>query len=345
MSLPNVPTLYQKIGRGARGGHEFAMLINLLLRAEAKDLGAKAIISSDRAGDFKGVDCIIETRMSYRSKHDFTGFQYKFCASPLESTDKAIIKKSLQNARKKFPEMSQWVLVLPDDLNKHDMAWFTSLAKEFHYRLPLEDLLKHDDKRKPVKSINFDIYLMGHISILEMMLKHSHVGRRYYPELFTKNEGKLILDKISVNTKRTNWINTADQNTFALRTYYDKSRKSNELVMDFQFLNNSSDTHLLKEIKIRIIKVWSSLKGLCPDIILLSSGEIEFEINFKKKINKIIFEEIVGGPIVFRPKAPIRFGLHLLKFTDKCPGNNAILQFEFVFDSQKLTSDLITFDF
>jgi hypothetical protein len=346
MAIPNLPSLHQKIGKGREGGHEFARLMNLLMKAEGKELGYKVIISSDSAGDYKGVDCILEQRIPYHSEHRFTGFQYKFCASPLNNTTKSSIKQSLKKAIKNFPKMSRWVLVVPEDFNKYDMAWFTSLAKEHTYIMSMEESFELFNKKKETDKVEFDVYAMGYTGILEMILKHSHIGKKYYPELFDHFEGKLTLNKISVNTKRTNWMGSpSDIHLFSLRTFYDKSKKSNELVFDFQFSNNTPQTYLLSQINILIKKVWTRLKGLDPELILLSSGEIEYEINFKKKVNTIKLENHIGGPIIFKPNKPLRFGLHLLNFTSKCPGNMAMLQFEFIFDSKKLKSELITLDF
>ena len=39
MPIPNSATLYQKIGKGAEGGHEFARFIKLLLISGYKRLG------------------------------------------------------------------------------------------------------------------------------------------------------------------------------------------------------------------------------------------------------------------------------------------------------------------
>ena len=94
-----------------------------------------------------------------------------------------------------------------------------------------------------------------------------------------------------------------------------------------------------------IEEIWSEIKGIASSEILKSIGTIEFEPNLNAKINHIVLEEIVGGPIVFKEKKSKRFKLQLNKFVRKCPGNMAKIKFEFVFNNLVVNSDIITLSF
>lgn len=155
MPIPNVSTLYYRIKRGSEGGHEFARIMNHLLSADAKDKGHEYVVTNDASGDYKGVDGIM------KMDDEKIGFQFKFYPNPMTSGQKSSVIKSFSNARKKFPEMTKWIIVTPEDFDFRMMEWFDS---------------KFDGG-----SIKCQYW--GHTYILDLMLKHLHIGDKYYPEL------------------------------------------------------------------------------------------------------------------------------------------------------------------
>ncbi len=76
MPIPNIPTLFQKIAKGADGSLRFAQIMNLLFIADSLENGYKVISSSYASRDYKGVDCILEGRCN--KKTNFIWVQYKF---------------------------------------------------------------------------------------------------------------------------------------------------------------------------------------------------------------------------------------------------------------------------
>ena len=158
MSISNIPTLYQKIGKGAEGGHEFARLLNQLMIAEARERGYEAIISSDSSGGYNGVDCILKQRWRQSERFVYTGVQYKFYPSNLSSQHKNEIRKSLKNAIKKFREMTSWILITPEDFSKRDMEWFETLKEEFEYIMTIEEAAERF-KDKSVKKWKSELSL------------------------------------------------------------------------------------------------------------------------------------------------------------------------------------------
>ena len=156
----------------------------------------------------------------------------------------------------------------------------------------------------------------------------------------------MVLFGNTVDTDHTNWWRSGDDPlTFKIRESNHKNKKSNELIFDFQFINNIQLIHHLQQIDVIIERAWSELKGIPLNEILMSCGAIEFELDFSKKINSIVLNSVIGGPIVFKPMESKRFNLHLLKFTEKCRGNMAELKFRFKFDSVTIESEKILLDF
>jgi hypothetical protein len=344
MPIPNIATLYQQICKGAEGGHEFARIMNLLLTAEGKEIGSLVKIISDSIGDYKGVDCILEQRLANKDFHAYLGFEFKFFPSNLNNSQKQKIRKSLDKAIENFPEMDNWTLITPEDFNKNDMKWFDELAQEYNCIYSLKDKINLFTSGLPAKE--FTIHHIGHTQIVEMALRHPHIGIRYFEELFPAKIDAIELCKVSVDTINTNWSRSGiKSNTFNLRAYHDHIKKSNELVFDFQFKNSTSIIYHLQRIDIKLIDIWSSLKGIPHEMILTSSGEIEYEIDFKARVNSVILDEVIGGPLKFNQQSSIRFGLHLLKFIANCPGNMAKVQFQFVFDDHTISSEIFELDF
>lgn len=155
MSIPNVSNLYQRINKGAEGGLEFARIINQLMISESSTEDFQFKSHSDAVGDFKGVDGIMIKGLTK------SGLQYKFLPSAFKSEHKSQIKLSFEKAIKQFPEMDQWILVIPEDPNKFDLIWLEQIS---------------DDLKMPV-------IVWGHSKIINLMLKHKHIGEQYYSEL------------------------------------------------------------------------------------------------------------------------------------------------------------------
>lgn len=348
MSISNISNLYQKIGKGAEGGHEFARLLNQLMIAEANERGYEAIISSDSSGDYKGVDCILKQRWRQSERFIYTGVQYKFYPSSLSPQYKSDIRNSLKNAIEKFPEMTSWILITPEDFSKRDMEWLDTLKEEFEYIMTMEEAAERFmDKSNKKWRNELSISQQGATYISSMMLRNPEIGRHYYAQEFFSHEiGKLVLSKISVDTTNTFWRKSGNkQNYFVQDTVFETSEKSSELVFDFQFINNTNLVYHLDQINLLTVEVWTEIKGIPSSEILKSIGTIEFEPDLNKKINHIIFEEILGGPIIFKEKESKRFKLQLNKFAKKCPGNMAKIKFDFVFDNFVINSDIITLSF
>ncbi|ASO06042.1 hypothetical protein [Arenibacter algicola] len=151
MSIPNIPSLSKIIHHGSEGGQEFARVMNQLLFEDSQLYDYHFQSYSDSAGDFKGVDAIIERGLKK------IGLQYKFFEGDPKK-GKAGIKKSLINAIDSFPDMDEWVLVTPDNFTTHGMTWLNELSLKFDVRV------KH----------------WGHSEILNFMLKFPQIGKKYY---------------------------------------------------------------------------------------------------------------------------------------------------------------------
>ncbi len=171
MPIPNVTSLYARIQKGSEGGNEFARILNLLLVAESSVQKYEITTSSDSAGDYKGVDAII------KRKGENIGVQIKFYPYPFSSAHKTLIKESLKNATIKFPEMERWIVITPDNIEKNGKEWFDQISK----------------------SSKIQIDQWGHTHILELMLKHPHIGNHYYPELRNNHLKEEPTDGVSLN--------------------------------------------------------------------------------------------------------------------------------------------------
>lgn len=343
MPIPKV-SLYQKLGKGAEGALHFARIMDQLLYADERERGREVFPSSDASGDYKGVDLISKENIPYTDRKIHIGYQYKFFPSPLSKNQRQEIKASLRKAIDKFPEMDNWVLVVPESFNKSDSEWFQKLAGE-HSNPQRLGFLPHIVYSLPGDRKYIGISYIGHTAIMNMMMKHHTVGKLYYEEIAEGRRGELFLSKIGADTVNTNWVPIPEYNAYRIRPFYGEGKKSNELIFDFFFINNDDSIYHLHEINVIIEKVWKEMKGVSIDQILTSVGTIEFLLDFEEKINRIDLTKELGGPLVFQPKSSKRFNLHLLKFRENCPGNMAKLTFEFIFDSKRIISDTIGLDF
>lgn len=279
MSIPNVPSLFQKIAKGAEGGLQFARIMNLLFVADSLENGYKVISSSDASGDYKGVDCILEGR--HNKKSNFIGVQYKFFPSPLSKAHKHGVRLSLIKAIEAFPEMTSWWLITPEEFTKTDMEWFEQLQQEYEV-----DLLP------PFRFMKFRLLHHGQNFITSLMLQHPEIGKHYYDEeLFKHERHKLVLSKIHIDSKQTGWIM---MNMTLIKRIPVKT--SGKLIFDFHFLNNTDRIYLLYNVEVVTVEVWTEIKGIAKRETLRSVGTLKCNMDFSKTVNSI---DLVNSPLLY----------------------------------------------
>lgn len=325
-SIPNVSTLYQRIHSGSEGGHEFARFIKLLLTREYSKNQQPFISESDASGDHKKVDGYIPGDSDFPDS--IVGFQFKFYPAKLSQNQKREIKKSIEKALLANEQMQEFILITPEDFMKEEQLWFDEVKSLNEHRFELVSDGLH-------RFINLSIQHWGHTKIIELCLKYPDVGKRYFPELFPKGESYLSLSKATLDFQNCHWFpfdNT--QTSFYTRFNESLDNKTSNPLFDFQFLNNTNEIHLLRKIEIHIEKIWSVIKGIPQQHKLISLGTEEHNMDFSQPINTINFEE----PIIFNPKAPLRFKVQLNQF-EKCPGNWITLKFAFHFDDTIIPTD------
>ncbi|WP_375577728.1 hypothetical protein ABWH96_11780 [Marivirga tractuosa] len=197
MPIPNVSSLYQRIHRGAEGGHEFARFIKMLLKADYESRGLNFISESDASGDYKKVDGYVP---GDKGLPDFTTvFQYKFYPSSVSSHQKVELVKSLESALKENQFIQEYVFITPEDFSKEQLAWFESLKNKF------ENKYWVDQNGVGYKG-GLELVHWGHTKIIELCLKYDHLGRQYYPELFPIGIGKFKLSKARIDSTLCNWL-------------------------------------------------------------------------------------------------------------------------------------------
>jgi len=334
MPIPNTSTLYQRIKKGSEGGQEFARIMNLILIAESKDNNQLYDSSDDAAGDFKGVDAIQHGKDNFFDHQK--GYQFKFYPSRLTPNHRHEIKSSLKNAIKNFEFMEEWILVTPEDWIKYDMEWFDKLKKEYEN----DSILNAGGRIRPFR---FRLRHWGHTEIIELALKHPHIGRHYFPELYKDANGLLSLANFMIDEINTNW-NKSKNKPFQ---YY-QSTNNNQLefssdpVFDVQILNNTKDVILFQSIEFIVEKVENFVKGIPEEYCLKSIGTIMLDIDFNKEINTKIFD----NPIIINPKMPLRCTLQLRNFVNKAHGNWVKFHFKLNFNNEKkLKSKSFTLSF
>ncbi|WP_350292677.1 hypothetical protein [uncultured Croceitalea sp.] len=163
MSIPNIPSLSKIIHHGSEGGQEFARAMNQLLFEDSQLYDYHFQSYSDSAGDFKGVDAIMERGLKK------IGLQYRFFEGNPKK-EKINIKKSLIKAVESFSDMDEWILVTPDNFTRHGMSWLEEVS------LKIDMKVKH----------------WGHSEILSFMLKYPQIGKKYYSaEVFRSHNAYL----------------------------------------------------------------------------------------------------------------------------------------------------------
>ncbi|MDJ0660258.1 MAG: hypothetical protein QNJ42_12320 [Crocosphaera sp.] len=142
--LPAVKTLYDILPKGTEGGKEFDRIMDLLLIHDARQKGKTFNNFNDAAGDYNGLDSFEGN--TFRQEGTI-GYQYKFYPSPLSSSHRSEIKKSLQTTAKRQEELklTKWILVTSQDLtesgtrkDKGDVTWFQELRQELELNFELE---------------------------------------------------------------------------------------------------------------------------------------------------------------------------------------------------------------
>ena len=337
MGIPNVSTLIERIKKGSEGGNEFSRLMNLILISEFNELNEKFNPFSDANGDYKGVDSFV------KSKVYVTGFQYKFYPSPLSTNHKSLIKKSLKDALRKFQDLSTWIIVTPDDFMRNDVEWFEKLKEEFEFDLPMHEAFLLNRNGAPFKRTMFKIEHWGHTKIMELILKHPHIGEKYYPELFLSREKQdFKLVKLGVDFNNCNWARSRNYDLSFMQYSLDtKKHKTSDIIFDCFFINNSRSIYLLHSIDVKIIDYWVELKGIASDKLLNSIGEISIEVDFDKEITRYNFE----SPVIFNEKSPQRFSIQMLSLTQNCPGNTVKLKLSFNFSEHSIETEVIYLSF
>lgn len=187
MSIPNVSTLFQRLRRGAEGGLEFARIIDQLLVADGQENGYPFQAFDDARGDAFGVDAFAKEGFRHSDQH--VGYQYKFYGSPLSESARASIKRSLKKASVQFPTLGTWILVTPEDLTKPDIEWFHSLGDSFEWVSNHVPMMLH----------------WGHKRVLDLMLRYPHIGKQYYPELFSSRQGAVSIVSIRMDSDECDW--------------------------------------------------------------------------------------------------------------------------------------------
>ncbi|TQK02787.1 NACHT domain-containing NTPase [Herbaspirillum sp. SJZ107] len=167
--LPEVRSLSQILPSGTEGGKEFARIVDLLLFYAANRNGNSVNLFSDRAGDYYGLDSVLENPLR---KDRTTGYQYKFFPSPLSASHRAEITASLKKAiqNQKSLKLKRWILVTPDDLTESatrkdggDVSWFASL--------------------KASLGAKFEVEHWGHRKLQALFIDTPRLCLYYYPEI------------------------------------------------------------------------------------------------------------------------------------------------------------------
>lgn len=316
MSIPNIPSLYQRIAKGSEGGHEFARIMKLLLTAHYESLGERLVAISDASGDYRKLDAYIVDNED--SDLIDTGFQFKFLPSNLTSSHKKQLTDSIEAALSGNALIYDFILVTPEDFMKEQQDWLETVRKKY----------KSKEYRHGGSLAKFKILHWGHTKIVELCLKHDHIGCLCFPELFLGGVGRLKLNSAAIDCKNSNW--TASKNSrysYWQHTGTEKEGLVTDPLFDFCFTNNSNEIFLLSKIELHLEKVYTQIKGIPAEHILKSIGAMPYKVDFKKPVNTIELPD----PIKFPAKEALRFQLQLIDFTKDCPGNTVQLKFWFYF--------------
>lgn len=327
MPIPNVSTLYQRIHKGSEGGNEFARFMRLLLSADYDSKGEKFISGSDASGDYKKVDAYISGDKDFQAL--ITGFQFKFFSHNLSSNQKSEIINSIEKALEENQYIQEFILITPEDFQKVQQAWFDGLKERFerNYWLTTNGLCRY---------CSFTLTHWGHSKIIELSLKHDHIGVHYFPELYPVGIGKFKLAEAKIDCINSMW-NPSQWGKYRFYQSFTDTHPglTSDPVFDFQFTNSSSEIFLMQRIEIHIEEIRAQLRGIPGDYFLKSIGTIEYEIDFTNPINVIELSD----PMIFEAATPKRFKLQLKNLTRGCPGNYVSLKFWFHFNNYSISTN------
>ncbi|WP_339608700.1 hypothetical protein [uncultured Roseivirga sp.] len=224
--------------------------------------------------------------------------------------------------------IQDFILITPEDFMKEEQQWLDGIREKYEkqYWASANGL---------TRKCRFSIEHWGHTKIVELALKHEHVGRRYFPEFFSRNGGNFKLSYSGIDGQLSSWVLNG-QNGYNLRAPSENyPNQVSDPIFDFTFKNNTSNIQLLGSIEIHIEKLWTTLKGLPQELFLHSLGTVEYEIDFNEPINRIVFP----NPLMFESNKALRFHLRLTNFAQKCPHNNTQIKFWFHFDERSIPTD------
>jgi len=196
MVIRNIAPLTKKIARGAEGGLEFARICRLLMTAEFVGWRKFLWVPDDASGDFKGADGIVFSGTS-GEVIGFHSFQFKFVPSPLNASARGQIKASFFNAVKDLAEWAdstesvKWILVTPEDIQKGDADWLFQLG---------ESAVKSGLMPKGLVVEHW-----GHTRLIELCLKHMHLGRQIFPDLFVHEAGEVAIIGLAIDHRLCQW--------------------------------------------------------------------------------------------------------------------------------------------
>ena len=117
-------SLFTRLRPGALSGHLFADLCDRLLIAEAKLRGYSLQTTSDRSGDYLGLDAFADASAAgnFEGSSGRVGFHYKFVPSesaPLSSDHRSQIQDALRRATTgNNPRVDTLVLITPENWNR-----------------------------------------------------------------------------------------------------------------------------------------------------------------------------------------------------------------------------------
>ncbi len=328
MPIPNISTLFQRIRAGAEGGHEFARFMNLLLTADYDSRKIKFISTSDASGDFKKVDGYIQEYEEF--PQCITGFQFKFYPTKLSPNQKSEIIKSIEAAIAENNFIQEYILVTPEDFMKEQAKWFESLSDKYFN----QQIIENDGL---YGKFTFKLTHWGHNKIIELCLKHDHIGFHYFPELFPAGIGKFKLSNATIDFENSAWFQTNDDlNSFRQGTP-EKHEKfmTSDPVFDFQFKNSSNEIYLLKSVEVHVLNTWTTLNGIPRDQFLRSVCTFNLELDFTRQVNTLKFPD----PMIFESNSPKRFKIQLQNFYKNCTANNIEINFWFYFDEIVIPTD------
>lgn len=178
LTFTSVGSLYVRLGPGSLSGQLFADICDQLLLSEAQDQKIRFTPHSDRAGDYLGLDSYSDGEPNFDGLRGRAGFQYKFFPSEsgaLSARHKDEIIKSIKDAKqidalnrldrekKNPPPLACWILVTPEDFNKHQLAWYLSLESKL--KCP------------------FKLRQWGQKQLARLMTRHPNTVAHLYPDI------------------------------------------------------------------------------------------------------------------------------------------------------------------